>query len=123
MRPVTALLSGLLLLHLTLVGADLPCAKQGASDATRTSESDLATHQHGHHLPPQAPRPGHHDSAQGTPTLPACCQALASCGVSLVESSSTGLPDLMVLAAQARPAARDVPPSWSVAPDPPPPKA
>ena len=121
MRRLSAFLSGLLVLHLTLVGADLPCAKQGASDARVASGSDTATHQHGHHVPSQAPRPGHHDSAQGT--LPACCQALASCGVSLVESSSAGLSQLLLHAAQARVAATDVPPSWSVAPDPPPPKA
>ncbi len=122
MRRLTGLLSSLLLLHLTLVGADLTCATHGVHGRPDVSQSDASRHA-GHHAPPRSDAPNHDDASCQVPTIPACCQALASCGVSIVEDRSAESGDLSYLVAGVRVDADDTPASWTLEPDPPPPKA
>jgi hypothetical protein len=122
MRRLTGLLTSLLLLHLTFVGADLPCAKHGVHRAAPAAPSEPSSHD-GHHAPPRSERTGHDDTSCEVPTLPACCQALASCGVSIADQTAAESGGLSHLAAGMLAGIEDAPPSWSVAPDTPPPKA
>ena len=122
MRRLTGLLSSLLLLHLTLVGADLTCAKHGLADAQPVSQSETSSHQ-GHHAPAGPQGAGQGDTSCEVPTVPACCEALASCGVSIAGNPSADAGDLSHVTAGVRAGAADAPTSWSLEPDPPPPKA
>jgi hypothetical protein len=119
MRRLTGLLTSLLLFHLTLVGADLTCAKHGVQGAAHADTSPHAEH----HAPPRPAETGHDDTSCEVPTVPACCQALASCGLSLVGNPSAESGDLSHLAPGVLSAADDTPTSWTLEPDPPPPKA
>jgi hypothetical protein len=122
MRRLTGLLTSLLLFHLTLVGADLTCAKHGVQGAAHVSQADVSPHAD-HHAPPRHDAPSHDDTSCQVPTLPACCQALASCGVSIAVERSTESGELSHLLAGVLAAADDTPTSWTLEPDPPPPKA
>jgi hypothetical protein len=116
MRRLTGFLTALLLVHLTLVGADLTCAKHGVHGAAHASQPDRSSH-------PDHDAPAHDDSTCEVPSLPACCEALASCSVSIAEERSTESGDLSHLAAGVLSGADDTPTSWTLEPDPPPPKA
>jgi hypothetical protein len=122
MRRFTGLLTSLLLLHLTLVGADLPCAKHGSHGAANVSQPETSPHG-GHHAPLRSDAPGTYDTTCQMPTLPACCQALASCGVSMAGERSADSGDLPHLVAGVLSGADVTPTSWTLEPDPPPPKA
>ena len=123
MRRLTGLLTSLLLLHLTLVGADLTCAKHGVHGAAHVSQAGTSPHAGHHHGPPQPAGADENDTSCEVPTLPACCQALASCGVSIADEQSAESGDLSHLALGVLPGADDIPASWTLEPDPPPPKA
>ena len=121
MRRLTGLLTSLLLLHLTIVGADLACAKHDVHTASHALPSATSPDHEHHAVPAQAH--DRDDKPCQVPTLPACCYALASCGVSLTCAASQGAADIRSLAARAV-ASADYPPySWASEPDPPPPKA
>lgn len=122
MRRFTGLLTSLLLLHLTLVAADLTCVKHGVHGAAHAAQSDMSPDE-GHHASADSDAPNRDDTSCEVPTLPACCQALASCGVSIAEQRVGESGDLSHLVAGVLYGADDTPPSWSVAPDTPPPKA
>ena len=122
MRRLTGLLISLLLLHLTLVGADLTCARHGVHGSAHASQADASSHAD-HHAPARPDAPGHDDATCEVPTLPACCEALASCSVSIAEERSAESGDLSHLGAGVLAAADDTPTSWTLEPDPPPPKA
>ncbi len=122
MRRLTGLLSSLLLLHLTLVGAALTCAKHGEHGRTDVSQSAASPHVH-QHAATGPDESSYDDTSCQVPTLPACCQALASCGVSMAGDRSTESGDLSHLVASVQPGADDTPTSWTLEPDPPPPKA
>jgi hypothetical protein len=122
MRRLTSLLTSLLLFHLTLIGADLACTKHGVQRAAHVSQADASLHAD-HHAPPRPDAPGHDDTTCEVPTLPGCCQALASCGVSIAAERSTESGDLSHLPAGVLYGADDTPTSWTLEPDPPPPKA
>ncbi|MDQ3996491.1 MAG: hypothetical protein M3303_05685 [Gemmatimonadota bacterium] len=118
-----ALLSGLTLLHLTMVGADLDCTEHGLENTHSSSQAAVIAQTHQHHAPAQARGTDHHDGSPEMPALPVCCQALTSCGVSLVEPAGTSTAAVPHLAVGVLAAADDVPASWSAELDPPPPKA
>jgi hypothetical protein len=123
MRRFVALLSGLMLLHLTMVGADLDCTEHDLESTHPSSQAEMIAQPHHHHAPAQARGTDHHDGSREMPALPVCCQALTSCGVSLVETAGMSASGLPPLAVGVLPAADDVPASWSAELDPPPPKA
>jgi hypothetical protein len=122
MRRLTGLLTSLLLFHLTVVGADLTCAKHGVHGAAQASQPDGSSHA-GHHAPSRPDAVGHDETPCEVPTLPACCQALASCGVSIAAERLAESGDLSHLVAGVLSGADDKPTSWTLEPDPPPPKA
>jgi hypothetical protein len=122
MRRLTGLLTSLLLLHLTLVAADLTCTKHGVHSRTHASQPAGSSHA-GHHAPPRSDAPSNDDTSCQVPTLPACCEALASCGVSVVEDRSAESGDLSYLVAGVRVGSDEAPTSWTFEPEPPPPKA
>jgi hypothetical protein len=121
MRQITAVLTSLVFVHLTLVGADLTCDKHGM--ATEHGSQSHTSPGADHHAPAAPDGPPTGDRSCDVPTLPACCQALASCGVSIVEERSADSGDLSHLSAGVLPRADDTPTSWTLEPDPPPPKA
>jgi hypothetical protein len=123
MRRLTGILTSLLLFHLTLVGADLACAKHGLHHASSSARADRGGHEQHHQHATQSDIPARDDASCEVPTLPACCQALASCGMSLAGNAATGGSDVLLIAGRVRTVADDVPPSWSLEPEPPPPRA
>jgi hypothetical protein len=121
-RRLTSVLTSLLLLHLTWVSADLACAKHGVHGGAQVSQPDASSHAD-HHAPAGPDAVGHADTACQVPTLPACCEALASCGMSIADERPAESGDLSYLTAGARSGVGDMPASWTLEPDPPPPKA
>ena len=116
MRRLASLLSGLLLLHLTLLGPDVKCGKHGVDHTQRSSQSDMAGHNH--HTPAHDA-----DMSDDGPIVPVCCKALASCGLGALDDPAVSAQAVAAVATTVRALADDVPPSWSVEPDSPPPKA
>jgi hypothetical protein len=119
-RRVFGLLTALLMLHLTIVGADLRCADHSVSAAgehqtmgvthgpTRSATTAVATT---------------NDRPCQTPTQPACCRALTSCAVNVVlRADQAAAPGPLVRHA-IQPATTRLPASPITAPEPPPPKA
>lgn len=122
MRRLTGLLTSLLLLHLILVGTDLTCARHGVRGGEQVAQLDASSHV-SHHAAAPSESTSDDDSSCEVPTLPACCDALASCGVSIAADSPAATDDLLHLAAGILGAPDDAPGSWTLEPDPPPPKA
>lgn len=77
-RRLTGLLASLLLLHLVLVGTDLPCSRHSHEVAVAPAEVAGADH-------------GEHGDADGEPSAPdcdvpvrpECCEVFATCTVTL----------------------------------------
>jgi hypothetical protein len=103
-----------------LVGADLTCAKHGVHGAAHASQPSTSPHAD-HQAPPQSTGAAEDDTCE-VPTF-ACCQALASCGVSVADEHPAGPGDLSHLATGVLSGADDAPMSWTLEPEPPPPKA
>ena len=122
MRRLVSLLSGLLLLHLTLVGVELTCTKHGLEHNARSSHGDMAAH-HPDHAAQQAAAGDRSDTSGNTPIVPACCKAFASCGTTPLDDPSERARHAVVVGAFVRALADAVPTSWSAEPDSPPPKA
>ena len=120
MRRLASLLSGLLLLQLTLVGWELPCAKHGLEQTRQSPHHGMVEHQH---QASQAAASDRSDTSDDAPAVPACCRAFASCGISPLDDPAEGAPKVAVINALVRAVAEDVPSSWSAEPDSPPPKA
>jgi hypothetical protein len=122
-RGVLGLLTALLMFHLTLVGSDVVCAEHGTAGAHQA-----AAHGGDHeHEAMTAASANTNDVADHkpceVPTRPQCCEAFASCSVSLVATATpqrivTGDFARGILAAAAHRLA-----SQAVAPEPPPPRA
>src|SRR4051812_31186974 len=80
-RRVIALLLGILMLHLAVVGADLQCARHGngeRSTAMAASHRMIAVS--------DVPAAAKHTSSEQpceTPAPPECCRAMTSCAITL----------------------------------------
>jgi hypothetical protein len=115
MRFLLALLTSVSMLHLSLVGGDLPCATHASGGAHASGGvHEMA----GMPMHPDAPTD---DCA--TPIQPRCCDVMAGCSVTaalgvLTHASTATTPDV----ALPRTAAMQ-PASILTAPEPPPPKA
>ena len=121
MRRLYGIVVGLLMLHLTFVGADWACAQHGDAPA-RGHQHAAMGHHHGdvasvHELAPAPEQPCQ------TPTQPDCCRAMTSCAINAAFPSGAALGELPPRHAQIAPGVSDVPPSQTAAPEPPPPKA
>ena len=111
-RLVAVLLAGSLF-HLTSSRADAACANHGESRASMHQTTDHAGDHHEHDATS--------NDACDTPTLPACCQMLASCSTILVSADVARQP-LTERHENVAAAAQRVPESRVATPDPPPPK-
>jgi hypothetical protein len=105
-----SLLLGLLLLNLNRTAAAPSCAATPSAPAPSHEGMPMDHH--------QAP-----DKAPSAPRVPVCCQALASCSVTL---EGARVVEVAIAAIETTPPvdiARITPSSVSVVPDPPPPRA
>jgi hypothetical protein len=118
LRRLAALMTGLLMAHLTFVGSDFACA---------VHPGDMAGVPHGmaHH--------GHSATTSGTaatesapcrtPVVPMCCQGLTSCAPMLSLTEAAPAARVMDATKTVSESVRDLPLSEIIAPDPPPPRA
>ena len=118
----SGILTGLLMLHLTFVGADLTCAQHGDRPAG-SHEHPLAHHEH-HVAAAHAETVAAADQPCETPTQPECCHAMTSCAISAAFADGARASSVPPV----RQAIRGVrwcacPLSQITSPDPPPPKA
>jgi len=120
-RCLSGILTGLLMLHLTFVGADLTCAQHG--DRTGRSQEHAMGH-HDHHI-----AASHVERMAGagqpceTPSGPQCCQAVTSCAISAAFEGGVRPGSAPPVRQAIEPAVMRVPLSQITSPDPPPPKA
>lgn len=120
-RRLSGLITGLLMLHLTFVGADFACADHGNRPA-QAREHTMGHHEH--HV-----AAAHVEAAIATehpcetPTQPECCHAMTSCAISAAFERGTRSDLVPLLRDVIEPALTRVPLSRITAPDPPPPKA
>lgn len=119
MRRLLALVSGLAMLHLTLVG-QLPCAPDGSAATTKAHSMDAmdmgdmamgGSHADSHHAP----------SNQQTPQK--CCEAMSGCGISVSIAAATRVAAAMSPNSDAPVMEQVALLSFQTAPEPPPPKA
>lgn len=120
-RRLYGIVVGLLMLHLTFVGADWSCAQHGDAPA-RGHQHAMMGHHRGeatavHELTSAPEQPCE------TPTQPGCCRAMTSCAINIAFANGAALGELPPRHAQIGSGVSDVPPSQMAAPDPPPPKA
>jgi hypothetical protein len=120
-RLLYGIVVGLLMLHLTFVGADLSCAQHGDAPA-RGHQHGMMDHHRGdaasvHELTPASEQPCE------TPTQPGCCRAMTSCAINIAFGNGSALGELPPRHARIASSVSDAPPSQTAAPEPPPPKA
>jgi hypothetical protein len=116
-RRLAALLTALLMAHLTFVGSDFACAAHPGDTAGMP-------HAMAHHAEAATTSEVATDGAPcRTPAVPMCCQGITSCGPvsSLMETAR--LAGVIVASKIVPESVRDLPLSEIVAPDPPPPRA
>ena len=117
-RRVLAILTMLVMLHLTFVGADLACAEQGHHGAmagmSDTPASDSAAGHHSDHGGAPAPC--------DTPAAAHCCDAVASCGIVALAASSGETFSIAAAERALAPATHHLL-SRPLGPEPPPPRA
>jgi hypothetical protein len=122
MRRLIGLSLSLLLVHVTMAGPDFACAKHGVHAARNVARPDASSHDH-HGAPARSDASRDGDTSCEVPALPACCEALASCTVSLAGSPLADPGDLTRVTSGVLAGATEAPLSWILEPDPPPPKA
>lgn len=120
-RRIAALATATLLLRLNFVAVDLTCAQHSAAQPAMSEHAD------GQHHGASGPMDGGKTRADASdscdvPVRSECCQALASCSVTLGSSSLTQADTAPLDQAAFLALGVDRPASRSHAPDPPPPK-
>ena len=114
-RRLAGLLTGLLMLHLTLVGASLTCVQHGDHGVS-------GEHMSGHHMRPIAASSSTPTNPQHeTPAQPECCRAMTSCVVVAIRSDAQSR-DLPPSSSVIEAALMHAPHSPLTPPDPPPPR-
>ena len=125
MRPRLSLgiLTAILMVHLTLVGSDRVCADHGVAGphpaSSERSSEDAPDHDHHGATSADA---GADDDECRMPTRPRCCEALASCSVSVDVSSGSNDLDTRGLLAVAIGRSPVILQSHPAGPEPPPPR-
>ena len=119
-RRLSGLITGLLMLHFTFVGADLACAQHG--DRPAQAHQHMTGH-HEHHAAAAHVEAAATEQPCETPTQPECCHAMTSCAISAAFECGTRADAVPPLRDVVEPAVMRVPLSQITAPDPPPPKA
>jgi len=116
MKRALGAMSMLLMLHLSVVGADNVCASHAVSKKA-SSGGQSADH---HGMPMQSPG-GKKDKCD-TPISPACCTAMVSCAPTVAPPARDNEPLALIHASQTTDRV-DTAPSRATAPEPPPPRA
>lgn len=117
-RRLFAMLTMLVMLHLTFVGGDVACAEQGDHGAMAgmsgvpAGDAPLAHHAHGD---------GSREPCD-TPAAVHCCDAVASCGIVALAASSGATVSFVVAERALEPATHHLL-SRALGPEPPPPRA
>ena len=118
LRRLVAVLTWMLMAHLTIVGSDVACASH-SGDVAAMSHA-MSHHQH---AMPRSEQARMDDAPRGTPATPMCCQALSSCtavmAVTQARPLGYGGTDRRVILRSGS----DMQLSEILAPDPPPPRA
>ena len=118
-RRLTGLLVAILMLHLTLVGADFSCAQHGDRG---TVSHHQATRSHAGMTAAAVEASATEQPCQ-TPTQPECCRAMTSCAINATLGVPGDTQDRPVVREAIVSALMRIPRSPITAPDPPPPKA
>ena len=127
-RRGCGILLSLLMLHLTVVAADVPCARHNHGDSSGFDHQP-ADHHAGMRaaMEPVAASAASvaalPDAPCETPAQPQCCRAMASCAVNVGVTGDGPVAGPTPTRAVIRPALMRLPSSNVAAPDPPPPKA
>ena len=119
MRRILGLIASASLLNLTLVGRDLACTAH-ETDQHAAATTSVASHSEGSH---QGHTPEPQPEPCKTPGLPACCQIVTSCAVTMAQVVEVDVPDAALDDAHAMAALSTMPRSSTLGPEPPPPKA
>jgi hypothetical protein len=107
------------LFHFTMIGADLVCSRHGNSGAIENETHHTTAVDHSAHKGDQTEE----KSPCRVPGLPACCQIVAPCAVSLSSASETTVPIALADGAVVLAKLVSMPSSRITTPEPPPPKA
>jgi hypothetical protein len=120
-RLLSGLITGLLMLHLTFVGADLACAEHG--DRAPQGHAPATAHHERHVVAAHVEASVTPDQPCETPTQTECCRAMTSCAVNAAFERGAPLASVAPVRSAIEPAVLRAPPSQITSPDPPPPKA
>src|SRR5450759_1004890 len=118
LRRLSGLLCGICTLSLTLGPSNNGCERRNV-EATSTAASVPTSHHAGMHGSPVSA-----DKQQPcNSSAPVCCQAMTSCGPTIVLSRTASADAQLPAAAAVAPPTLEIPNSRTAAPEPPPPKA
>jgi hypothetical protein len=117
-RRITALLIGLLTIHLSFLGVDLACADHGLSGPPAHSAAAMATH----HATSDEAAVAETESCE-IPAQQDCCRAMASCALSVEIDTSAPASDAPFARGSVAATAMRLPLSQTSPPEPPPPRA
>jgi hypothetical protein len=119
LRHVLSVLSVLSLLHFGLVGRDLVCPDHDSDRKATTTHGNTSEAGSGAH----AGHDSKEESPCRTPGLPACCQLIASCSITMSRGAEVDAPHVALGNAHIGMIAAIMPRSTTFGPEPPPPKA
>ncbi|HEY9228939.1 MAG TPA: hypothetical protein VIP11_19970 [Gemmatimonadaceae bacterium] len=119
-RRLVGIVLSLLMLQLSLLGADASCARHGDHGRVR---SQTGTQHDAHLMAPAQAAVANAEQPCETPTQPDCCRAMTSCAVNIAFGSGTRISSLPAAHEAIRPDAMRTPQSRITAPEPPPPRA
>jgi hypothetical protein len=118
-RRFIALILSTSLLQLSLARADAVCTEHGTAPGAPPAHHESVPIGDPHVHSAEAME----DEACETPTLPECCQALATCSITLGSQASLRVDETRLLHVRVVAALETAPLSRVATPDPPPPKA
>ena len=120
-RRISGMITALLMLHLTFVGADLACAEHG--DRSADEHRGMMAHHEHHTTAAHTEGVTATDQPCETPTQPQCCHAMTSCAVGAALERGMGPDSVPPIRDVIESAIMRLPLSQVTSPDPPPPKA
>jgi hypothetical protein len=118
-RRIASALAAVLMLHLSLVSGDAPCANHG--EPMPVGRSHLVVGHHGHDL--ATSDAGTTEAPCRIPAQPECCRAMTPCTTAQSLASGVRVGDEAVDRDLVEPEVMDAPRSAVASPDPPPPRA
>ena len=122
-RRIAGMLVALLMLHLNLVQADVPCASRGIAHGSGVMTPPARSMQMVRHRHEATDHHQRHDKPCDTPTHADCCQALTSCSLLIGHGASKQFAAIPPAHERVLAGLAALPLSPIVSPDPPPPRA